>query len=157
MCSNQKFAIDFLISMLATFILRTTILSILTNNWNIKNENSIINRTGLFRECLNNFCCDRKELDRSITFLSIFSIILLIISTISSFLLMTTTIDYKNRCYIVVPLTLFSAGIIMTLTLIEIIDRIHLNGYSAFIFIIDTILAYILGSISLLHANIFYF
>jgi hypothetical protein len=45
----------------------------------------------------------------------------------------------------------------MTLTLIQILDRIYLNGYSAFIFITDTILAYILGGISLLHANMFYF
>jgi len=155
--SNQKLAIDLLISILATLILSTSILSISTNNWNIKSENSMTNRTGLFQQCSNTFCCDTKELDRSITILSLFSIILLITSTLSSFLLMSTTMDYKTRCYILVPLTLFGAGISMTLTLIQILDRIYLNGYSAFIFMIDTILTYLLGGISLLHANIFYF
>jgi hypothetical protein len=155
--SNQKLAIDLLISILATLILSTSILSISTNNWNIKYENSMTNRTGLFQQCSNTFCCDTKELDRSITILSLFSIILLITSTLSSFLLMSTTMDYKTRCYILVPLTLFGAGISMTLTLIQILDRIYLNGYSAFIFMIDTILTYLLGGISLLHANIFYF
>jgi hypothetical protein len=155
--SNQKLAIDLLISIIATFILSTSILSISTNNWNVKSENSITNRTGLFQQCSNTLCCDSKELDRSITLLSLFSIILLIASTLSSFLLMATTMDYKNRCYILVPLTLFGAGISMTLTLIQILDRIYLNGYSAFTFILDTILAYLLGGISLLHANMFYF
>ncbi len=155
--SNQKLAIDLLISILATFILSTSILSISTNNWNVKSENSITNRTGLFQQCSNTLCCDSKELDRSITLLSLFSIILLITSTLSSFLLMATTMDYKNRCYILVPLSLFGAGISMTLTLIQILDRIYLNGYSAFTFILDTILAYLLGGISLLHANMFYF
>ncbi len=155
--SNQKLAIDLLISIIATLILSTCILSISTNNWNIKSDNFITNRTGLFQQCSNTFCCDTKELDRSITLLSLFSIILLATSTISSFLLMATTMDYRNRCYILVPLTLFGAGISMTLTLIQILDRIYPNGYSAFIFIIDTILAYLLGGISLLHANMFYF
>jgi hypothetical protein len=155
--SNQKLAIDLLISILATFILSTTILSISTNNWNIKYESSITNRTGLFQQCSNTFCCDRKELDRSITMLVLFSIILLTTSTLSSFILMAIAIDYKNRCYIIIPLTLFAAGIAMTLTLIQILDRIYLNGYSAFMFIINTILAYLLGGISLIHANMFYF
>jgi hypothetical protein len=70
---------------------------------------------------------------------------------------MATRMNYKNRCYILVPLTLFGAGISMTLTLIQILDRLYLNGYSAFLFIIDTILAYFLGGISLVHANMFYF
>ena len=70
---------------------------------------------------------------------------------------MSTTRDYKNRCYILIPLTLFGAGISMTLTLIQILDRIYLNGYSGYTFILDTILAYLLGGISLLHANMFYF
>ncbi|CAF2412158.1 unnamed protein product [Rotaria sp. Silwood2] len=157
MVSNQKLANDLVISILAIFILSTTILSISTNNWNIEYENSITNRTGLFQQCSNAFCCDTKELDRSITLLVLFSIIFLTISTLSSCFLMATTIDYKNQCYILVPLTLFGAGISMTLTLIQILDRIYLNGYSAFIFFIDTIFAYILGAISLLHANLFYF
>ncbi|CAF0978428.1 unnamed protein product [Rotaria sp. Silwood1] len=157
MVSNQKLANDLVVSILAIFILSTTILSISTNNWNVEYENSITNRTGLFQQCSNTFCCDTKELDRSITLLVLFSIIFLTISTLSSCFLMTITIDYKNQCYILVPLTLFGGGISMTLTLIQILDRIHLNGYSAFIFFIDTILAYILGAISLLHANMFYF
>ncbi|CAF1106813.1 unnamed protein product [Rotaria sordida] len=157
MVSNQKFANDLVISISTIFILSTTILSISTNNWNVEYENSIINRTGLFQQCSNTFCCDTKELDRSITLLVLFSIIFLTISTLSSCFLMAIIIDYKNQCYILVPLTLFSAGILMTLTLIQILDQIYLNGYSAFIFFIDTILAYILGAISLLHANMFYF
>ncbi|CAF0891171.1 unnamed protein product [Rotaria sp. Silwood1] len=157
MVSNQKLANDLVVSILAIFILSTTILSISTNNWNVEYENSITNRTGLFQQCSNTFCCDTKELDRSITLLVLFSIIFLTISTLSSCFLMTITIDYKNQCYILVPLTLFGGGISMTLTLIQILDQIHLNGYSAFIFFIDTILAYILGAISLLHANMFYF
>jgi glucose uptake protein GlcU len=155
--SNHKLAIDLLISISATFILSASILSISTNNWNIKREDSITNRTGLFQQCSNTFCCDAKELDRSVTLFSLLSIILLIISTLSSFLFMATRMNYKNRCYILVPLTLFGAGISMTLTLIQILDRLYLNGYSAFLFIIDTILAYFLGGISLLHANMFYF
>jgi hypothetical protein len=155
--SNQRLAIDVLISVLTTFVLSTTILSISTNNWNIKSENFITNRTGLFQQCSNTSCCDTKELDRSITLLVLVSIILLATSTLSSFLLMATTTDYKNQCYVLVPLTLFGAGIFMTLTLIQILDRIDLNGYSAFTFIIDMILSYILGGISLLHANMFYF
>ena len=155
--SNQKFAFDLLISILATIILSTTILSISTNNWNINYDNLAINRTGLFQQCTSRLCCDIKELDRSITILALFSIILLTTSTLSAFLLMSIIINYKARCYILIPLTLFASGITMTLTLIQILDRIYINGYSAFIFIIDTILAYILGGVSLLHANIFYF
>lgn len=156
-CSNQKLTIDLLISIIATLILSTSILSISTNNWNIKTENFLTNRTGLFQQCSNTYCCDKKELDRSITLLTIISIILLITSTLSSFILMSTTMYNKTRCYILVPLTLFSAGISMTLTIIQILDRIDINGYSAFIFIIDTILSYLLGGISLIHANMFYF
>ena len=155
--SNQKLAIDLLISILATFILGTSILSISTNSWNIKHENSITNRTGLFQQCSNTLCCDAKELDRSITFFSLVSIILLTTSTLSSFLFMSTTTNCKNRCYILVPLTSFGAGITMTLTLIQILDRLYLNGYSAFTFILDTLLAYFLGGTSLVHANMFYF
>jgi hypothetical protein len=155
--SNKKIAFVLLISILATFILSTTILSISTNNWNIKSDNFIHNRTGLFQQCSNTLCCDIKELDRSVTILALFSIILLTTSTLSAFLLMATAMNCKNRCYILIPLTLFGSGIAMTLTLIQILDRIYLNGYSAFIFITDTILAYILGGISLLHANMFYF
>ncbi|CAF0931618.1 unnamed protein product [Adineta steineri] len=129
--TNQKVTIDLLIAIIATVILSTTILAISTNNWNVKYENSITNRTGLFQQCSNAVCCDRKELDRSVTILAIFSIIFLTISTLSSFILMTTTLDYKNQCYILVPLTFFGSGIAMTLTLIQILDRIELNGYSA--------------------------
>ena len=155
--SNQKLATDLLISILATFILSTSILSISTNNWNIKHDGSTTNRTGLFQQCSNTFCCDRKELDRSVTFFAVFSIILLTTSTLSSFLFMSTSMNSKNHCYILVPLTLFAAGISMTLTLIQILDRLYLNGYSALIYTIDTLLAYLLGGISLVHANIFYF
>ncbi|CAF1395925.1 unnamed protein product [Adineta steineri] len=154
--TNQKVTIDLLIAIIATLILSTTILAISTNNWNVKYENSITNRTGLFQQCSNAVCCDRKELDRSVTILAVFSIIFLTISTLSSFILMTTTLDYKNQCYILVPLTFFGSGIAMTLTLIQILDRIELNGYSALVFMVDSVLSYILGGISLLHANMFY-
>ena len=155
--SNHKLAIDLLISLLATFILTTSLLSISTNNWNIKYEGSTTNRTGLFQQCSNTLCCEKKELDRSISLLATLSIILLTTSTLSSFLFMSTGMDSKNRCYILVPLTLFATGISMTLTLIQILDRLSLNGYSAMTFMIDTILAYLLGGISLVHANMFYF
>lgn len=156
---NQKLSVDLLISIIATLILGTSILSISTNNWNIKSDNSITNRTGLFQECSNTYCCNKNELDRSITLLSLFSIILLITNTLSSFLLMSTTAatNSKTHCYILIPLTLFSAGITMTLTLIQVLDRIDINGYSAYIFIVDTVLAYLLGGISLVHGNMFYF
>ena len=157
MFSNQKLAVDLLIAILATFILSTTILSISTNNWNIKHDAAVTNRTGLFQQCSNSVCCDKKELNRSITLFALFSIVLLSAATLASFLLMATTMDYKNRCYILVPLTFFAAGISMTLTLIQILDRLHLNGYSAYTFMINTILAYFLGGLSLVHANMFYF
>ena len=133
MFSNQKLAVDLLIAILATFILSTTILSISTNNWNIKHDAAVTNRTGLFQQCSNSVCCDKKELNRSITLFALFSIVLLSAATLASFLLMATTMDYKNRCYI------------------------HLNGYSAYTFMINTILAYFLGGLSLVHANMFYF
>ncbi|UJR21386.1 hypothetical protein I4U23_024477 [Adineta vaga] len=157
MLTNQKFAIDLLISILIIFVLSTTILSISTNHWNVKYENSLTNRTGLFQQCSNTFCCDKKELDRSITLLVLFTLILLTMSTLSSFILMATAMEYTTRCYILVPLTLFGSGITMTLALIQILDRLDLNGYSAYTFIVDTLLSYILGGISLLHANMFYF
>lgn len=155
--SNHKLAIDLLISLLATFILTTSLLSISTNNWNIKHEGSTVNRTGLFQQCSNTFCCEKKELDRSITLFTALSIILLTTSTLSSFLFMSIGVNSKTCSYILVPLTLFAAGISMTLTLIQILDRLSLNGYSAMTFMIDTILAYLLGGISLIHANMFYF
>ncbi len=154
--SNHKLSIDLLIPILATIILGSSILSISTNSWNIKRDDSITNRTGLFQHCSNSYCCDVKELDRSVTLFALISIILLFISTFASFLFMATLKNCKNRCYILVPLTLFGAGITMTLTIIQILDRLYLNGYSAFTFIIDTILAYLLGGISLVHANMFY-
>ncbi|CAF0876352.1 unnamed protein product [Adineta ricciae] len=155
--TNQKFAIDLLISILITFVLSTSILSISTNHWNVNYENSITNRTGLFQQCSNALCCNRKELDRPITLLVLCSIILLTMSALSSFILMATTMEYTTRCYILVPMTLFGAGITMTLALIQILDRLDLNGYSGYTFIIDTLLTYIFGGISLLHANMHYF
>lgn len=157
MVSNQKFAGDLIISVLAILILSLTILSISTNNWSIKNENSIVNRTGLFQQCSNTFCCDTKELDRSVTILALFSVILLTTSTLSALFLMAIAADCKTPYYVLIPLTLFGAGISMTLTLIQVLDRTNINGYSGFLFIVNTILAYILGAISLLHSNIFYF
>jgi hypothetical protein len=70
---------------------------------------------------------------------------------------MITTMDNKNRCYILVPLALFGAGIAMTLAFAKIYEHIHVNSYSAFIFLIDTILAYVVGGISILHGSMFYF
>jgi hypothetical protein len=153
MYSNQKLVIDLLISIFLTFILSTTILSISTANWNI-NPN---HRIGLFQQCSNPCCCNIKELNRKITMLTLFSTILLLTSTLSSFLLMGSTIDRKNRCYILLPLTLFGAGISMTMAFARINERISVNGYSAFIFLIDTVLAYVLGGISILHGSMFYF
>jgi len=156
MYSSHKLVIDLLISIFATFILSTTILSISTANWNINTTNN--NRIGLFRQCNSNACCCRiKELNRTISLLTLFSVILLLISTFSSFLLMGTTTGKRNRCYILVPLTLFGAGIAMTLIFINIHERIYVNGYSAFIFLIDTVLAYVLGGITILHGSMFYF
>ena len=45
----------------------------------------------------------------------------------------------------------------MTLTLVHVMNRVPLNSYSAFIFIIDTVLAYVLGGITILHGTMFYF
>jgi hypothetical protein len=70
---------------------------------------------------------------------------------------MGTTTGRRNRSYILVPLTLFGAGIAMTLIFINIHERIYVNGYSAFIFLIDTVLAYVLGGITILHGSMFYF
>ncbi|CAF0798943.1 unnamed protein product [Rotaria sordida] len=154
MYSNQKLAIDLLISIFITFILTTTILSMSTTHWHI---NTNYNRTGLFQQCLSTCCCQAKELNRTVTMLVLFSTILLLISTFSSFLLMIITIDSKNRYYTFVPLTLFSAGISMTLTFIRIYELIHVNGYSAFIFLIDTVLSYVLGGITILHGSLFYY
>jgi hypothetical protein len=154
MYSNEKLVIDLLLSIFAVFILSTTILSISTTGWNIDIHQ---NRTGLFQQCLDTCCCETKELNRTITMLLFFSIILLLTSTLISCLLMTTSNDNRNRCYLFVPVTLFGAGIAMTLTLIQILDRMSLNGYSAFIFIIDTVLTYVLGGITILHGSMFYF
>ncbi|CAF3403472.1 unnamed protein product [Rotaria socialis] len=157
MVSNQKLAGDLIISIVAVCILSTTILSVSTNNWNVKYENSIANRTGLFQQCSNTVCCDTKELDRSVTVIALFSIIFLSTSTLSSLFLMAITADCRTQCYMLVPLAFFGAGISMTLALIQILDRMDMNGYSAFMFLIDTILAYVLGAISLIHASMFYF
>lgn len=155
MYSNQKFAIDLLISMFLLFILCTTIQSISTSNWNINyNTNT---RIGLFRQCLYPCCCRTKELNRTITMLTLFSIILLSINTFSSFLLMGKRIEMRNRSYILVPLTLFGAGISMTMVFVKIHEQMSVNGYSAFIFLIDIVLAYVLGGISILHGSMFYF
>ena len=148
---------DALISIFATFILSTTILSLATNHWNVNYDASASNRTGLFQQCSNALCCNRRELDRSVTILSLCSVALLSVGTLSSFLFVSTVTNYRNRCYMLVPLTLFSAGITMTLALIQILDRMTLNGYSALAFAIDTVLSYILGGVSLLHASFFYF
>ncbi|CAF0836067.1 unnamed protein product [Adineta steineri] len=156
MYSNQKLVIDLLVSMFATFILSTTVLSISTTNWN-NNNNINHDRIGLFQQCSKPCCCIVKELNRTITLLILFSIILLIISTMTSFLLMGTTIGDPNRYYILVPLTLFGAGFAMTLAFMKIYEQMNLNGYSAFIFLIDTVLAYVLGGITILHGSMFYF
>jgi hypothetical protein len=157
MFASQKLAVDVLISVFATFTLSTTILAVSTTHWNVNNSDLVNNRTGLFQQCSNAVCCETDELDRSITLLALLSIILLIVGTLASFFLMATSMNYQNQCYILVPLTLFLAGIAMTLTLIQIIDHMELNGQSAYMFIIDTVLAYILGGITLWHAAVFYF
>ncbi|UJR28056.1 hypothetical protein I4U23_009312 [Adineta vaga] len=154
MYSNQKLVIDLLISVFATFILSTTILSISTPNWNIDTNH---HRIGLFQQCLYKCCCTIKELHRTITLLALFSLVLLVTGTFASFLLMGSTIDKRNRCYILVPLTLFGAGIAMTLMFMKIHEQTYVNSYSAFIFLIDTVLAYVLGGITILHASMFYF
>lgn len=157
MFASQKLAADVLISAFATFTLSTTILAVSTTHWNVNHSDLVNNRTGLFQQCSNTVCCEADELDRSITFLALLSVILLTVGTLASFFLMATSMNYQNRCYILVPLTLFMAGIAMTLTLIQTLDHMELNGQSAYMFIIDTILAYILGGSTLWHAAVFYF
>ncbi|CAF3376480.1 unnamed protein product [Rotaria socialis] len=154
MYSNQKLALDLLIFVFITFVISTTILSISTPNWNI---NASHNRTGLFQQCLSTCCCQTKELNRTITILSLFSIILLLIGTSSSFLLMITTVVHRNRYYMFVPLTLLGAGVTMTLTFVRVYELIHANSYSAYIFLIDIVLNYVLGGITILHGSLFYF
>ena len=156
MFTYSKLATDILISLFATFILTTTIISISTNHWNISTIDSLTNRTGLFQRCSSDSCCEGSELDRSITLLSLATVVLLSIGTLASFLLMPHHYDHESRSYILVPLTLFLAGIMMTLTLIQIFSRLQPNGSSAYMFMIDNILAYILGGIALVHASVFY-
>ncbi len=155
MYSNQKLAIDLLISIFATFILSTTILSISTANWNI--NPSLNQRFGLFQQCSLTCCCINKELNRTITMLTLFTSVLLLTGTLSSFLLIGTRVDKRNRCYILVPLTLFGAGISMTMIFIRVHEKTYINGYSALVFLIDNVLAYVLGGISILHGSMFYF
>lgn len=153
MYSNQKLAIDLLISIFASFILSTTILSISTANWY---HNPVLHqRLGLFQQC--SLTCTIKELHRTVTLLTLFAVILLLTSTLSSFLLMGTRIDRRNRCYLLVPVGLFGAGISMTMTFIRVHEKTSINGYSALIYLIDTVLAYVLGGISILHGSMFYF
>lgn len=154
MYSNQKLAIDLLISVFATFILSTTVLSVSTANWYIQANQS---RFGLFQQCTIPCCCQTRELGRTITMLSLFSLVLLLTSTLASFLLMGTRINEKNHCYVLVPVALFGAGVAMTMTFVRVHDITYVNGYSALIFLIDTVLAYTLGGISILHGSMFYF
>ena len=157
MFASQKLGADVLISALTTFTLSTTILAVSTTHWNVNHSDLVNNRTGLFQQCSNAVCCEADELDRSITLLALLSVILLTVGTLASFFLMATSMNYQNRCYILVPLTLFMAGIAMTLTLIQVLDHMELNGQSAYMFVVDTILAYILGGSTLWHAAMFYF
>ncbi|CAF1562206.1 unnamed protein product, partial [Adineta ricciae] len=106
MYSNRKLVIDFLVSVFATFILCTTILSISTANWNIDANQ---HRVGLFQRCVHKSSCSIKELHRTVTLLALFTVVLLVTSTLASFLLMGSTTDQQNRCYILVPLALFGA------------------------------------------------
>ena len=153
MYSSQKLAIDLLISIFATFILSTTLLSISTANWYI--NITLHQRLGLFQQC--STTCTIKEFHRTITMFTLFAVILLTTSTLSAFLLMGTSIDRRNRCYLLVPIGLFGAGIAMTMAFIRIHERTSVNGYSALIFLIDTVLAYVLGGLSILHGSMFYF
>lgn len=151
MYSNQKLALDLLIFVFMTFILSTNILSVSTTSWNI---NTNYNRTGLFQQCLSTCCCQTKELNRATTLFVLFAILLLSISTLSSVLLMIAT--NGNRYYMFVPLTLFGAGISMTLAFTRVYELMPLNGYSAYIFLIDIVLSYVLGGITILHGSLFY-
>ena len=154
MYSNQKLAIDLLIAVFATFILTTTILAVSTNQWQI---NSNQERIGLFQQCTIPCCCQTQELSRTVTWLALFSVALLLTSTILSFFAMTTTTEERTRCYLFVPMVFFGAGMTMTSTLIHIMDLISINSYAAFIFMIDNVLAYVLGGMTLLHGCVFYF
>ncbi|CAF0900999.1 unnamed protein product [Adineta ricciae] len=154
MYSNRKLVIDFLVSVFATFILCTTILSISTANWNIDANQ---HRIGLFQRCLHKSSCNIKELHRTVTLLALFTVILLVTSTLASFLMMGSTTDRQNRCYILVPLALFGAGTAMTLLFMKVHEQIYVNSYSAFIFLIDTVLTHVLGGVSILHGSMFYF
>ena len=154
MYSNRKLVIDFLVSVFATFILCTTILSISTANWNIDANQ---HRIGLFQRCLHRSSCNIKELHRTATLLALFTVGLRVTSTLASLLLMRSTTDQQNRCYILVPLALFGAGTAMALLFMKVHEQIYVNSYSAFIFLIDTVLAHVLGGISILHGSMFYF
>ena len=67
---------------------------------------------------------------------------------------MTITTEERTRCYLFVPMVFFGAGMIMTSTLIHIMDLISINSYAVFIFIIDRVLVYALGAMILFKGNI---
>lgn len=154
MPSSNKLPLDLLLAVFATFIVSTTILSVSTTSWSITAAQQ---RIGLFQECLSSCCCTPKELNRTITTLAVSSVILLIITTVSSYLFMATPSDTRNRCYSIVPLSSFAAGITMTLTLMHVLSQVQINSYSSLIFIIDTVLIYVFGGLTILHGAMFYF
>lgn len=155
MKSNRKLTIDLLLSVFSAFILVTTVLSLFTADWQ-HDENQM--RIGIFHQCSKiSSLCENKELSRTVTNLVVLSILLLLVSTVSTFFLMTTNVQDRNRCYLFLPLILLAAGLTMTTTLIHIMDLITINSYSAFIFIIDNVLTYVMAGITILHGCVFYF
>jgi hypothetical protein len=153
MDSTLKSVLDVLLCVCSTFISSTTMLAVSTVNWHIDGKQE---RIGLFERCHQTCCCTTKELHRTVTILVLFSLLLLFTSTLTSILFMITTVQRRYRLYMIVPLTTFGAGMTMTLTLIHIIGHISINSYSAFIFLIDTVLAFVLGGLTLLHGSLFY-
>ena len=152
--SSQKLAFDLLLLIFVLFVLSTTILCVSNVNWTIDSDG---HRIGLFQRCAPTCCCTFKELNRTVTLLILLGVALLLVSTLTSILLMATSTETSNRCYMLVPLTLFGAGATMTLALIHLLDGTSVNGYSAFIFIVNTVLAYVLAGIAIIHGSVFYF
>ncbi|CAF0757877.1 unnamed protein product [Didymodactylos carnosus] len=133
-------------------------------NWIMNTKTLIEIRTGLFQTCLSKFCTSNQlfaESNISIPLkrtpvLAIVGALLLSIGTLKSFIVLFSSHVGPHRTYILIPLTLFLSGISMTLVLIQMIDIMNINGYSGYIYIIDTILSYVLAGITLVHMELFY-
>ncbi|CAF0727971.1 unnamed protein product [Didymodactylos carnosus] len=132
--------------------------------WIINTKTSIEIRTGLFQTCFSKFCASSQLFTesaipipskRTLT-LAVIGILLLFIGTLTSFIMLFSSCMTPNQTYALIPLSLFFSGVSMTLVLIQTIDTLNINGYSGYIYIIDTVLSYVLAGIALVQMQLFY-